>query len=267
MAFLRTTLGRTGLKVGRLGLGASYGVPAKAVERAFDHGVNYFYWGSVQRYGFGQAVGSLAPHRDRFVFVLQSYARLPALLTWGVEYSLRETHLEYADILLLGLWNHAVWPFIRDAARELRNRGLVRFLGLSTHRRPLIAEMAGDPDFDVFHVRYNAVHRGAEEDVFPLLPKPVKKRPGIVSFTATSWKQLLSGGGIPRTERSPTAGDCYRFVLSRPEVNVCLTGPADAAEMDHALAALEKGPMSEGELAWMRRVGTTIYSRAWPAFV
>jgi hypothetical protein len=40
------TLGLTGLEVGRLGIAASYGVPAKAFEEAFERGCNYFYWGS-----------------------------------------------------------------------------------------------------------------------------------------------------------------------------------------------------------------------------
>ena len=44
MPFEPRILGRTGLQVGRMGIAASYGVPAAAVERAFEHGVNYFYW-------------------------------------------------------------------------------------------------------------------------------------------------------------------------------------------------------------------------------
>jgi hypothetical protein len=42
-------LGRTGLKAGPIGMAASYGVPAAAVERAFERGVNYLYWGSFRR--------------------------------------------------------------------------------------------------------------------------------------------------------------------------------------------------------------------------
>ena len=39
------TLGRSGLKVSRLGIGAGYGVPAGAIEKAYhEHGINYFYW-------------------------------------------------------------------------------------------------------------------------------------------------------------------------------------------------------------------------------
>ena len=47
---------------------------------------------------------------------------------------------------------------------------------------------------------------------------------------------------IPKGERAPTATDCYRFVLSRPEVDVCMTGPANAAQMDEALEALRARP-------------------------
>jgi len=44
MKFEPRILGRTRLRVGPLGVAASYGVPASAVERAFHHGVNYLYW-------------------------------------------------------------------------------------------------------------------------------------------------------------------------------------------------------------------------------
>jgi predicted aldo/keto reductase-like oxidoreductase len=63
---------------------------------------------------------------------------------------------------------------------------------------------------------------------------------------------------LPKGERAPTATDCYRYVLSRPEVDVCLTGPADAAQMDEALEALRRGPMTDEELAWMARVGRAV---------
>ena len=52
-------LGRTGLRVGRLGVAASYGVPASTVERAFDTGVNYFYWGSRRTDVFADALQRL----------------------------------------------------------------------------------------------------------------------------------------------------------------------------------------------------------------
>jgi aryl-alcohol dehydrogenase-like predicted oxidoreductase len=121
--------------------------------------------------------------------LLQSYSPVAALLAPSVERALRALHFDYTDVLLLGMWNRAVPPRILDACRKLRERRLVRRLAVSTHKRPLIARLAADPDFDIFHVRYNAVHRGAEREVFPLLPE--QNPPGLVAFTATSWRQLL----------------------------------------------------------------------------
>jgi aryl-alcohol dehydrogenase-like predicted oxidoreductase len=42
MGFDTVTLGRTGLKVTRLGVGSFYGVDAPMVEEAMERGVNYF---------------------------------------------------------------------------------------------------------------------------------------------------------------------------------------------------------------------------------
>jgi predicted aldo/keto reductase-like oxidoreductase len=60
----------------------------------------------------------------------------------------------------------------------------------------------------------------------------------------------------------PRATDCYRFALSPNEVDACLTGPKDRRELDEALLALDEGPMSEEELAWMRRVGAAVRAGA-----
>src|SRR6478672_4275512 len=120
MGFSPRILGRTGLKVGPLGVAASYGVPAAAVERAFERGVNYLYWGSMRRSDFGAAIRNLAPHRERMVIVLQSYSRMASLMGWGVERGLRALRLDYTDVLLLGFWSKPVPARILDAARALR---------------------------------------------------------------------------------------------------------------------------------------------------
>ena len=239
-------------------MAASYGVPAAAVERAFEQGVNYLYWGTFRRGGFGQALRNLRSKRDRMVLVLQSYSRVAALLRPSVEIALRKVGFEYADALLLGLWGSKPPRRILDACRKLQDRGLVRHIACSTHNRPLVVELAADPGIGIVHLRYNAVHKGAEREIFPKLPGN-GANPGIVAFTATSWRQLLNSRKIPKGERVPTAADCYRFVLSNPSVDVCMTGPADEAQAAEAVCAAELGPMSEDELRWMRRVGDYIH--------
>ncbi len=62
----RTVLGRTGVEVGRLGISASYGMPA-AVEYAFERGVNCIYWGSLPRKAFAEGVRNLKRERERMV--------------------------------------------------------------------------------------------------------------------------------------------------------------------------------------------------------
>ncbi len=51
------------------------------------------------------------------------------------------------------------------------------------------------------------------------------------------------------------AGDCYRFCLSSPHVDVVLNGPANEQQLDENLAAVEKGPLSDDEMRWMRDLG------------
>ena len=159
----------------------------------------------------------------------------------------------------MGMWNKKLPPRMLDAARELKDRGLVRHLAVSTHKRTTVPQFAPDANYDIFHVRYNAKHSGAESDIFPHLS--ADNRPGIVSFTATSWKMLLRHRRIPKQEKIPTAGDCYRFVLTNPNIDVCMTGPSNLEHTEHALEALRRGPMSDEEMAWMRRVGDALYGK------
>jgi hypothetical protein len=77
-AFKERILGITGLKVGPLGLAASYGAPAEAFEEAFEKGCNYFYLGSGRhRAGMQRAIRNLCGRgqRDKLVVAIQSYAR------------------------------------------------------------------------------------------------------------------------------------------------------------------------------------------------
>jgi hypothetical protein len=78
-------LPHTDLVVGRIGLGSSFGVGPRGLEIAFDHGINYFYWGSVRRPGFARGIRRLVRTRGRekIAVALQSYARWPGALPCG----------------------------------------------------------------------------------------------------------------------------------------------------------------------------------------
>ena len=136
---------------------------------------------------FGAGLRGLKSRRDEFRLVVQSYARVAKLVPRSVERALQSLGMDHADILLLGMWNKEVSPGILDQSLQLRNRGLVRAIAVSTHNRPQAAAIANqNGNVDVLHVRYNAVNPGAERDIFPKLPAP-EVSPGIVTFTATCW--------------------------------------------------------------------------------
>ena len=248
--------------MGRLGLASSYGAPAAAYEKAFDRGCNYFYWGSIRRDGMGEAIRHLAGrNRESLVVVLQSYSRWGTMLARNIESGLRRLHLDYADILLLGWHSKPLRAGLMKAAMRLKDSGRVRHLAVSGHYRRMFAQYARDERMAAVMVRYNAAHRGAETEVFPHLGAPCDPRPGLIAYTATRWGTLLDPRYTPGGRPTPTAADCYRFVLSNPSVDVCLTGPATAEQLDANLKALDLGPLPEDAMEWMRAVGDHVHER------
>lgn len=249
-------LGSTGLKVGRLGLAGSYGAPAEALEEAFDHGCNYFYLGGGRKKAqMKKAVKNLVArgYRDKMVIAVQTYAR------WGIftpvlfKQALASMGIEYADVLILGWHNSRPSDRVIEFARNMKEKGLCRYIALSGHTRSLFPILAKENIFDIFHIRYNAAHRGAETETFPLFDP--EKKPGIVSYTATRWGQLLNPKKMPPGEPVLTAQDCYRFVMANPNVDVCLCGPKNLDEMRTALLAIDSPPLKEDELDRIRRIG------------
>jgi aryl-alcohol dehydrogenase-like predicted oxidoreductase len=254
-----TTLGRTGLRVSRIGLASGYKAPTRAVERAFhEYGINYFCW-DRRRPGMQAALQDLVKTaREELVIAIQSADHIGLWLRRSTEKALRVLGIDRVDILFLSWFNKLPRRRVLDVTSRLRDEGKVGFLGFTGHNRRFHGEMArrSDSPFDVQMVRYNAAHPGAEQDVFADLPE---NRPGIVTYTATRWGQLLRAKKMPPGEKPMTAAECYRFVLSHPAVNVCLAGPRSEREMDEGLRALADGPLGDEELARIRRIGDHVH--------
>jgi len=252
-------LGRTGLEVSRLGIASAYGVPTTAVEKAVEeHGINYLHW-DRKKPGMGNALkGLVQKKRDELVIAVQSYDHTGLLLRGGVEKSLRKLSIDRVDILFLGWFNSMPARRILETAGKLKDEGKIRFLGVTGHNRKFHGEMAHleEGPFDVLQVRYNAAHRGAEQEVFVDMPP---NPPGITTYTATRWGKLLNANKMPKGEPPLTAAECYRFVLSTPNVDVCLTGPRTEQEMLGGMIALEQGPLSEEEMLRVRKIGDHVH--------
>jgi aryl-alcohol dehydrogenase-like predicted oxidoreductase len=247
-----------GRRVFRLGLAANYGIKEAGIRAAMDRGVNYFFY-TFRSGELGTPLRDAIKANREGVVV----ATLPTLgffggsVRRGAERALKRLGTDYLDIFQLG-WLGVTSAWTEGTIRELehlKESGKVRAIGVSIHDRERAGKLASDSPLDQLMIRYNAAHPGAERDIFPHLER---RKPMIVAYTATSWRKLLAR---PRAWEGPvmTAGDCYRFCLSSPHVDVALTAPATTAELEENLAALAKGPLDADEIAWMRKFGHAVH--------
>jgi aryl-alcohol dehydrogenase-like predicted oxidoreductase len=254
-----STLGASGLEVRKLGIGADAGISAGALEWAFERGVNYFYWGSRRRPGMKSAIRKLAPkQREKMVIALQTYDYTGLLLERTFTQGLRALEIDYADVLILGMRNGPVPRRILDKALALKEKGLARHLCVSAHDRSAYRRHLDSKDFDLIMVRYNAAHRGAERDVFPLLER--ESRPGVMCFNSTRWGHLFDPRWMPQGESPPSPTDLYRYVLSNPSIDMVLTAPATFEQLEENLKTLEMGPVSGEERARLERIGDHVHA-------
>lgn len=257
--FTHRHLARVNKRVHRLGLACNYGIDARGMEAAFERGMNYVYWTRARTSHLVPTLqAALTKDRERFVLVgATTIGFFGFNVRSAAERVLKQLGTDYLDVLILS-WlgtTAAYSPGTVEAMAKLKAEGQVRAFGTSIHDRPRAGKLAEDSAIDLFMLRYNAAHPGAEREVFPHLEK---RHPAVVAYTATSWRKLLKKprgwDGAPMT-----AGDCYRFCLSSPHVDVVLTGPASEAQLDENLKALDAGALSPDEDAWMRRFGQAVH--------
>jgi aryl-alcohol dehydrogenase-like predicted oxidoreductase len=273
--FLIAPAAAFGIPVCRLGL-ASYGQTAITPEdicHALDRGVNFLNWqglaeGPTDGDAFTKAVASLGARRSSVVVCAQFGARGATDAAAELRDVLATLRTDYIDVLTLyyvetpAEWEEITSPtgalrFLRDAKRD----GVVRRLGVTSHQRKLAAEMARSRLLDLLMIRYNAAHRGAEREVFPVtaaLGVPV------IAYTALRWGALLR----PTSEDAPgfsppRAPDWYRFVLQHPAVAVTLAAPQTRAELDEDLQVLQaSGPLPDEQYAALAEHGERVRRHA-----
>ncbi len=256
--FTHAVLPRVGKRVYRLGLSASYGMSERTAREAREGPFQYVFWPAGARSLTAPLRDACRRDRERYVVAsgptVGFLARSPRK---RVEKALRLLGTDYLDVLQL-FWvgvGSSLAPRMLDELVKLREEGKVRAIGISIHDRPRAGALAAGSPLDLYMLRYNAAHPGAEADVFPHFPAD---RPAVVAYTATAWTRLLRRS---RKHDGPpmTAGDCDRFCLSSPFVDVVLTAPGKADRLRENLAALEKGPLSPEEMAFLRDFGRAVH--------
>jgi aryl-alcohol dehydrogenase-like predicted oxidoreductase len=259
--FTHASLGKISGNVFRLGFAASYWPGKKTIYKAIDEGVNYFFF-----YGFDRQMVTvlrdvLRRDREKYVVATGAYNWIVTRqdLRRTLEKRLRQLRTDYIDVFhFLGVMKpRDMTPQVRDDLQALRSDSRVRGVSISCHNRLFAGELAAQGALDALMIRYNAAHRGAEQEIFPHL---AAHHPGLVSYTATRWTYLLRRPrSWPKDGRIPTPGLCYRFVLSNPNVDVCLTAPRNLRQLEENLAAIREGPLPPEDMDFMRAFGDAVH--------
>jgi aryl-alcohol dehydrogenase-like predicted oxidoreductase len=263
-----TSLSRT--RACRIGLAAYPDQDPRCVQRAFDGGVNYFFFYGPGHQGF---VGGLAPivrrQRDEVIVATGSGSRSRRGLLGSWRKSAAALGTEMIDVFFAEYITAEEEPAnvfgeggVLDELQQWKEEGRIRYVGATAHHRGVARRLARDPRVDVLMHRYNMAHRKAVRGVFAAA---IQASTPVVAFTATRWGTLLeSRADWP--DGSPTAADCYRFCLAQPAVHIVLMAPHALDELDQNLVVLSLPKMSDEECRRWARYGDRVYGRGTGAF-
>ncbi|TAM80141.1 MAG: hypothetical protein EPN47_16665 [Acidobacteria bacterium] len=253
----------------RLGLATrgNTSLSADDVAVAVERGVNYLNWCGYDD-GIAQALRGNLIDRKRVAVAMQLDARDGASTERELEGAFRMLGTRRIDVVTFYyVESKSEWEQItsRGGALKLlegeKQKGRVGLIGLTSHQRKLAAECAATKKLDLLMVRYNAAHRGAEQDVFL-----VTERLGlpVVVYTAQRWGALRRATrDDPPGYAPPAAIEWYRFALAHPAVSVVLMAPNGRQELEENLKLLDDWrPPTPAEFEAMASHGLRVWKHA-----
>lgn len=238
------TLGKTGLKISRMGFG---GIPIQRIDaqgtkelihKMADAGVNYIdtargYTVSEEYLGY-----ALEGVREKFVLATKSMARTKEAMTADIEKSLGNLRTEYID--LYQVHNPSMEQLEQvmneggalEALKEAQAAGKIRHIGLTAHS-VAVFERALELDWvETIMFPYNIVESQGEE----LIARCKEKNIGFIAM------KPLAGGAIEN------ASLAIRYICANDNVTVVIPGMAEEKELEQNLrACLDESPLSEEE--------------------
>lgn len=259
-----TTLPGVG-KVCRLGLATrgNTALDEQDVWYALERGVNYWNWCGHED-GLAAAARNLGADRKNVVLAVQLDVVSTEDAQRELERTLRQLNTDYVDVVTYYyVPSQPQFQEILRGAHRVMQRfkecGVVRCIGMTTHNRVLAARACASGELDLVMVRFNAAHRKARDEVFPVASA---SGVAVVAFTVTRWGQLLKPFRDRPDLRPLTAVDCLRYVLAEPAVSVALTAPNGRAELRENLTLLDdwRAP-TPAERAHIERFGDEVYRR------
>jgi predicted aldo/keto reductase-like oxidoreductase len=233
--------------------------PIEVYRMGIELGMNLFFWDPM----FKNMTGALLELPDEERSRLFIYGTIgfggPKQIRKALFKRLKILKLERLSGFTLG-WVRSEFRVRQSIIDEMENwkeKGYCDNIGLSAHRRTLAYKIYRKDVLDLFMLRYNAAHRGLEQDFLDRLDPD--NLPTIITYTATRWGKLLQKppgweGDIPRP------GDLYRFSLSHPRVDAVLMSPGNIKELESNMKVLSEGPLKPDEMEFVKRFGDAVYS-------
>jgi L-galactose dehydrogenase len=245
-----TTLGRTGLRVSRIGLGGgghsrlgrtsgrSEAESIDVVRRALECGVNII--DTAEAYRTETIVGKALRGIDREGVVIsskksmrQDHTVTPAELRAGLEASLRRLATEYLDIyhlhgLAAGQYDHALGALVPEMLR-LKEEGKIRAVGVTEvfdldRGHQMLQRALKDDCWEVIMVGFNMLNQSGRERV---IETAIRKNIGVLCMFAVRdalsrpeklkeiVRELLESGQLDSHEID--ADDPLGFLLSETD--------------------------------------------------
>ena len=226
-------LGKTGLKISRIGLG---GIPVQRIDaegtrallhQLMDAGVNYIdtargYTVSEEYLGYG-----LEGIRDKFILATKSMARTREAMAKDIDISLGNLRTDYIDLYQVHNPNLAQLEQVMaeggalEALLEARAQGKIGHIGVTAHSLEVFEKALEQDWVETIMFPYNIVETHGEA----LIRKCAEKNIGFVDM------KPLAGGAIE------DAALAMRFLVNNPDVTVVIPGMADPREAEVNLAA------------------------------
>jgi len=253
----QVTLGKTGIKLSRLGMGtgSSSGQVQRAlgqegfnslVKYAYDQGITYF--DCSQTYAtFGWLGGAIKGLPREKLFIQSKIPSQPEKILDVIDHHRKVFDTDYVDTMLIHCmikdgWTEQ-WKRIMDGFNEAKDKGWIRSKGVSCHSLPALRGATATPWAEVHLVRVNPQGRridGEEEsiwndkvhDVSPVV-KEIKamkaKDRGIIGM-----KIIGNGEFVSAEDREKS----IRFAMSMPELDAVVIGFKNRGEIDEAIQCM-----------------------------
>ncbi|HSW64454.1 MAG TPA: aldo/keto reductase [Dissulfurispiraceae bacterium] len=248
MAIPTRKLGKTGADVTILGLGGegilrTRGYEPQAYElinRAIDLGLNYFesaraYDGSESYYG-----KSLKERRSRVFLTSKSHARSKEGALAHLQQTLANMKTDHLD-----LWQihdvreeHEIAEIFGpggalEAFTEAKEKGLVRFIGVTGHHSPSILRKCIELfEFDTVLLPVNAAEPAAMSFIQEVVPVAARKSMGIIGM------KVYFRGLAAQIPDAETLNPFYRFALSQ-QISTAVIGCDNIHQLEENAAYAE----------------------------